>query len=594
MSEQPGVQPMKIDPALVEFLDYLYGEQVGYVYSPAIGDAGFGDHYFEWPKQKADLVKHIIKRAPHQDVYVAPAMFKTKSGKKEDVLGSRVVWADLDGNASIINNLGEVPPPSVRIASSLPGVREHWYWTLEAFTTSIKAIEAINRSLAHQLGADNSGWDANQVLRPPGTRNHKRDKPVEVAYNSDVVYSKQAFGALPATPEPTVQVEQEAVPDVFDVIAKHAWPNNAINFFRQNDVEVGKRSSALMAMAYYCAEMGLSDVESFAILRNCDDRWGKFKDRTDRAKQLERIIHKARTKYPVEKGTQLEQHESDALPVYGFKSLLESNIEVRWVIENFLEEAGYMLLTGPSGVGKTQLTLRFAIALALGRPFLDYPVIEPQKLLFFSLEMGHAPLKHFLQTMSPTLTADEIALLEKNLIFVPLGEPLEVDKAADQARVEELLAYHKPTGYFIDSIGSMSDEDLNEKTAKALMGWTDRTRRKYNVFAWYIHHNRKAQSDNKKPKSLADVYGNQYVVNRATSVFGLWPTGNGVEISSLKVRLGPGREPFVVVRTADLDFIVKVKVGLVDKEKDEPVVIGFEDNSEPVAFDSSNTLWKGI
>jgi hypothetical protein len=74
---------------------------------------------------------------------------------------------------------GPVPTPTLRIQSSIPG-HEHVYWKLSEFLDNPSLLEERNRSLAYLMHADTSGWDADQILRPPFTHNHKRDKPVTI------------------------------------------------------------------------------------------------------------------------------------------------------------------------------------------------------------------------------------------------------------------------------------------------------------------------------------------------------------------------------------------------------------------------------
>jgi hypothetical protein len=101
------------------------------------------------------------------------------------VLGSRVLWVDFDGNApqewsQEPDGLTPfVPPPTLIVQSSIP-THEHAYWLLDEFVTDIDELEDKNRSIAYLLHADTSGWDADQILRPPFTINMKRNKPVTV------------------------------------------------------------------------------------------------------------------------------------------------------------------------------------------------------------------------------------------------------------------------------------------------------------------------------------------------------------------------------------------------------------------------------
>ena len=137
-----------------------------------------------------------------------------------------------------------------------------------------------------------------------------------------------------------------------------------------------------------------------------------------------------------------------------------------------------------------------------------------------------------------------------------------MDNPKGQEVFEELLQVIRPDGFIFDSVGSSTTGELStESTVKAIMDFNDRIRNKYGCFSWFIHHNRKATSDNKKPNKLSDVYGNQYLVNRATSVYCLWPNGAKIEVLPLKKRLAALEEPWSLIRTGDLDFHRQASTG---------------------------------
>jgi len=72
-----------------------------------------------------------------------------------------------------------VPPPTLIVQSSIEG-HNHCYWKLDKFIDDIEVLEDRNRAIAYVMHADTSGWDADQILRPIRTTNHKRNMPVIV------------------------------------------------------------------------------------------------------------------------------------------------------------------------------------------------------------------------------------------------------------------------------------------------------------------------------------------------------------------------------------------------------------------------------
>src|SRR5215207_415331 len=104
-----------------------------------------------------------------REVYFCAHLLTGPERRKESAGGVHALWFEKDG--------GEVPngllKPSAIVESS-PG-RYHGYLRL---TDPIppETAEALNKRLAHATGGDPSGADRTQLLRVPGTVNHKYDE----------------------------------------------------------------------------------------------------------------------------------------------------------------------------------------------------------------------------------------------------------------------------------------------------------------------------------------------------------------------------------------------------------------------------------
>ena len=578
---------------LGQFYDYLWGTETGYVYLPykIPSTEEWKKIVFEWPKHRSSVIKHTLAQsAEGNDVYCAPAIFKEPRPLRENVKGSRVLWADFDGSvpegwtsepgllADGAPVDGETPLPTVRIQSSTE-THQHVYWRLDEFTTDLDFIENTNRALAYTLKADTSGWDLGQVLRPPGTTNYKHDLPVTVVEmdDPDHSYKSSRFAHL----KPVKQLVSDAldvtdIPDVQRVVAKYTFDNQHYDLFVSHEIPEGHRSSALMKIGFFGAESGMTDAEIYSLLLSADDRWGKFKNRSDRKRRLLDIINRARQKYPVGISTPeglLRLATNDAVAkspqyVYGFEDFLHSEVNIEWALDGLLELGGIGMLAAAPGIGKTQMSLQLAICCALEKPFLKWTPTRRMKILVLSLEMSHPALKYFVTTLAPEYTTTDHQILNRNLHVVPLGEPLPLDHPDGRKFLGALLDEYKPDGVIIDSMGKLTYGSLtNDDTVKELNKYLVSFRKKYGCFFWLIHHNRKMQQDNKKPTDLSDLYGSQYIAAEASTVLMLWRDKHGdkneIEIITAKNRLSPEDESFLVLRNENIQFHIKdTTVGL--------------------------------
>ncbi|HEX5848237.1 MAG TPA: DNA-primase RepB domain-containing protein, partial [Rubrobacter sp.] len=85
--------------------------------------------------------------------------------RKENAAPVVALWADADG---------PIPPGApepTAIVQTSPG-HAHLFWRLRS-PVAPREAEELNRRLLAKVGADRSGWDLSQLLRPPGTLNRK-------------------------------------------------------------------------------------------------------------------------------------------------------------------------------------------------------------------------------------------------------------------------------------------------------------------------------------------------------------------------------------------------------------------------------------
>ncbi|MHB8576247.1 MAG: DNA-primase RepB domain-containing protein, partial [Dehalococcoidia bacterium] len=110
-----------------------------------------------WVRAEADLAREL---------YHCSHLLVRPRRRKVDAAPLTALYADVDDGQLTALSLA----PSAVVESS-PG-RLQAYWRLSE-PVEPEIGEALNRRLALAVNADKSGWDLTQLLRLPGTRNHK-------------------------------------------------------------------------------------------------------------------------------------------------------------------------------------------------------------------------------------------------------------------------------------------------------------------------------------------------------------------------------------------------------------------------------------
>jgi P4 family phage/plasmid primase-like protien len=149
---------------------HVFGDERGILalgYAEPAPDAAFHHQYFDYPVQAEQAAERARELSEGGfNVWHCAHLLTAKRRVKENAAVITALYVDGDG-AEVPPNL---PQPTAVVKSS-PG-REQFYWRL-SMPIPPEIGEGLNRRLAYALGADKSGWDLTQLLRPPGTKNRK-------------------------------------------------------------------------------------------------------------------------------------------------------------------------------------------------------------------------------------------------------------------------------------------------------------------------------------------------------------------------------------------------------------------------------------
>lgn len=551
------VQSLPTMNELASFFDFMYGDNNGFAYIATMDPSSkeWHPYFFEWPDEKKALINHVNRSSATYEVYYGPGLFSRREAKKEYFRGSNFVWCEFDGNTP--SDSGDVPEPALKIRSSTEG-HEHWYWKCRYFIRDIDILENITRRLAYSLNADHC-WNANRVLRPPNTTHHESGLETHIVkWDQQNIVDLEQFAHLSDIPITPVSTEDiKAIPQVADVMLQYAFPKEASALMKA-DIKSAKgkegtgRSGALVKMAHFCIEMGMSNAETLSILFNRDNKWGKYAKRKDQKEKLIGIINQVRAKHPVDP---IEEEAKSELKVYTFDEFMNTEVELHWLIKDFLHEKGLLSISGRPGSGKSQLALRLIQKLATGEKFLKWPIERKCRTLFISLEMHHEEIKEFLNNMNMN---NETGILNDNYLILPVGHGMKISNIKNKGLILDAVEKLQPEGIVIDSFGKLVMDDMSsDKNVMEAMDFIDEyLRGQAGCWVGLVTHTRKPQIGNKKPDKLEDLFGSQYYGATITTGVNLHRAGRDLEFANLKMRMAPEFPKFKIRRTANIDFEV--------------------------------------
>ena len=554
-----------------DFLSELFGNEKGYVYAPVKRDDGtFIQYWYEWPMESGELEADIFLRSGNSDVYLSPVLWNEKSLEPHSFKLSNVVWCDFD--EGIPSELGDFPKPSVAVSSSNNARKQHWYWSLKKPISDPSLLERYNKQLAYTLGADKGCWNFGRILRPIGTLNHKYDPPAPVslqATSTDKV-DEHVFAALPPVDDRVHGGFQYKLLDLVSVAKRYSWSPEAWDFFT-SPKEDGERHTALTSIAMSCVEKGMTRDEAMTFLFDADSRWKKYVGRRDRETRLQSILLYAESRIQSlqaggrDRGDDLQNilgvgqpEESTLLDNAGprpFSQFVRHQFHVDWIIEGLIHKQGLAIVAAPPGIGKTQFSLNLALSIASGKSFLNWKVTKPRRVLFLSLEMMQPELKYYLDKMATAFTEEEKEAFDANCYFLA-RQAFRLNSESNQRLLLDWIDEIQPEGIFIDSLSRCTGGDLEKGEIDTVFDFLNKEiRDKRGCFVWFVHHNRKANFQQKQPKKLEDLYGSQYIGAYASTVVGLWKiTSSEIEVNCLKVWLSKPFKSFLAERTENLTF----------------------------------------
>jgi RepB DNA-primase from phage plasmid len=222
--------------------------------------------YVDYPRDARRAEKICASwSAEGRETYFCAHLLTARRRVKANAAPLLSLYVDGDG-AKLID---ELPRPSAVVESS-PGRGQFYFRLTEPISPQIG--ERLNRRLALAMGADDSGWDLTQLLRPPGSRNYKYPDapPVRLVELNGLRHDPDELDRmLPEDPDVEAKSSLRAsrpvhigrVPDLSSLS-----PRIRELILHGNRGEYGSRSNADMAVCVAMFGSGYTEADVWAVM----------------------------------------------------------------------------------------------------------------------------------------------------------------------------------------------------------------------------------------------------------------------------------------------------------------------------------------
>ena len=362
---------------------------------------------FKWPEDEKEILQHI-KAHTEDEQYWCPGVFAYPRRISDNLMTEHSLWADLD--AVHPDNIDTDLRPTIAWESS-PG-RYQALWLLRFHYEGASWPGEINHRLTHHLGADPSGWDSTQLLRVPGSTNHKpeyikkyREAPQgKILWRDGPIYrNPKVFRDLPEIED--VRLVDDVIEAIFDdidtaqVLARIRLKlpkriKELINVTEEDALGRSDHSGVLWDISRALADVGCNLAEVVAITRNT--AWNKYRGRQDELIRLKIGAAKAIAAVPIDLKKKQEElkERPDSLQTMG--TLLQHVKRPDWLVDDVWTVGACGFISGAPKSYKSWTALDLATSVATGLPFLGvdrFRVKRPGPVIYIQAEDTAATVK---------------------------------------------------------------------------------------------------------------------------------------------------------------------------------------------------------
>lgn len=497
----------------------MWGEESGYVFLPYKGKQWRESTAFQWPKEAAKVEAHIERHGEQADLYYCPNLFSEPRRNRDCVQSPKWLYADLDNVEPTKVGLS----PTVAVQSS-PG-RYQGLWKLSR-PISPARHETYNRRLTYATGADRGGWDLTQVLRIPGTRNHKYPGRVKVRprwVRPELTFTlAKVKGYLDGVESNWQDVQALETGDLLlpaesaeDLLRRYKprFDSRLLSLL-DPDIDIGTlqgeegRSGLLWEAECRLLEAGLRPEEVFVVVK--ESPLNKFRDRRDGDLVLWREVQKAHLhvgSIVTDSVASMDGHVSRARPrLLTYAELLGSAVrEPEWGIDEWWTLGSHGVIAGLPKSYKSLVTFDMAVSYASETPFMGQYEVNPRAagpVLLVQQENSLPIVKDRLLKISGSrgLQIGKAVIEDQDTIIfqAPPSIPLifyndfgfDMTSEDDREAIETVIRKEGVKTVIFDPLYLMiggADENL-ARDMRPILSWLLRIRNLYNCAVVVVHH----------------------------------------------------------------------------------------------------------
>lgn len=495
-----------------QFFEKLWGKDEGWIYV-ATKDHNNGDWWqkqYYYPTELTKAVNKLTEENKTKSVYFCPHMFKDEGKRvKENSRPTDVLWVDKDRGS-----LSELEPRPTFCWQTSDG-KWQAIWRMPE-PLDVDKIETLNKKLIKQVRGDNSGWDIGQMLRVPGTINHKY-KPAYhgiTMWDDGTVRPPEEIITLETVPEDKYEEAARElanippiprnVPSFEDAIVAQGRRIPAVAWeLLQSTPKTNKNwSEALWKLESVLVRAGVPVECVFALAKGSP--WNKYRRDGRPDLDLWKEVYKVyQNKTVIEPDDELED-----LPWVSLDNLLFYEERPQWLVEDIWMEKNVGWIAGEGKSYKSILSLDLALSVASGTPFLGrFAVNNPGPVLMVQEEDPTWRVAHRIRAMAEHKGISCLDARQKDdggivfsfkesgvPLFISVGGRLTFEDTERMDALERAIASRRPRLLVLDPMFMMSAgiDEFKAGELAPVLNTFKHWRNEYEVAMAIVHHNRKS------------------------------------------------------------------------------------------------------